>query len=347
MSERILVTGGAGYIGSHILVELAKAGHRPVVLDNLATGNAAAVAQAGLLAGMEIPLWRGDVRSAATLRRIFETWRRAGDPIRQVIHLAGMKSVPESMAAPLQYYDVNLHGSTNLVRAMLAYDARHLVFSSSATVYGAPARLPIRETAALSPCTPYGHSKRAVEQMLADVCNARADFRATVLRYFNPVGAHPSGRIGEAPAAPSSNLFPCIAQVATGLRPHLVVFGRDYPTRDGTAVRDYLHVSDLALGHVKALCGDRPGGGWRALNLGTGQGSTVMELLDAFERQAHAHIPYVTAQRRPGDVAELWADVALAEQELGWRATRSLDQMCRDGWRWQASHPDGYKEPRR
>ncbi len=344
MSERVLVTGGAGYIGSHILVELAEAGHRPVVLDNLSTGNATAVRRAGRIAGVEIPLWRGDVRSGATLRRVFETWRRAGDPIRQVIHLAGVKSVAESLAVPLKYYDVNLHGSTRLVEVMLAYDAWHLVFSSSATVYGAPRHLPITEAAHLAPCTPYGCSKRVVEQMLADVCTARPGFRATVLRYFNPVGAHASGLIGEAPAEQPTNLFPCIAQVATGKRPHLTVYGRDYDTRDGTAVRDYLHVVDLARGHAQALAQGRPRGGWRALNLGTGQGSTVMELLHAFEQQADTHIPYVMAPRRAGDVAELWADVTRAEQELGWRPSRSLPQMCRDGWRWQSRHPDGYKE---
>lgn len=336
MTDRILVTGGAGFIGSHVLVELVSAGHRPVVLDNLATGSSDAVERASRLAGTGIPLVLGDVRSRHVLERIFSHWRKAGDPVRQVIHLAGSKSVRESIAHPLAYYDVNVCGTAALLQAMLAYGVDHIVFSSSATVYGAASGLPITEEQAAHPCTPYGRSKFTVEQILADICAAQPEFHATVLRYFNPVGAHPSGLIGESLRGSPENLFPAVTQVAAGLRRRLTVFGRDYPTRDGTAVRDYLHVVDLAQGHVQALNLRQSGRGWTAINLGTGRGTTVMEMVRAFEACTGANIPYVVANRRPGDVAELWADVAKARRELGWRPERGLEEMCKDGWRWQA-----------
>jgi UDP-glucose 4-epimerase len=344
MSSRILVTGGAGYIGSHVLVELIASGHRPVVLDNLSSGSSMAVARAARLAGAEIPLVKGDVRSGHVLGRLFQACRQRGEPISGVIHLAGRKAVHESVGRPLEYYDANVVGTVNLVSAMRHFNVRRLVFSSSATVYGAPDVLPLRETHPLRPCSPYGRSKCFVEQILADVCGADPAFEAVVLRYFNPIGAHPSGRIGEAPEGEPANLFPFLTQVAARRRHHLTLYGNDYPTRDGTAVRDYLHVVDLARGHVCALdpacC--RPG--LSILNLGTGVGTTVLELVRAFEASTGAGVPLQVAPRRCGDVPQLWADAGKAERELGWKATLGIDDMCRDGWRWQRGNPCGYAE---
>ena len=327
----ILVTGGAGYIGSHTCVELAAAGYQPVILDSFATSKRSVLARLAKITGRDIELVEGDVRDRAALDRIFATRK-----YEAVIHFAGLKSVPESVARPLAYYDVNVRGSVTLAEAMAAHGVKTLVFSSSATVYGVPSSVPVAENAPLNPVSPYGRSKRMVEDALRDLAASHPAWRIALLRYFNPAGAHASGMIGDDPLAPPGNLVPALAQVASGRRERLLIFGDDYETADGTGVRDYLHVVDLALGHVSALRYlSREAPGVLTANLGTGRGTSVLEVVQAFERALGRKLPSSVAPRRAGDIACYYADPSLANARLGWRAGRSIDDMCRDAWRWQ------------
>jgi UDP-glucose 4-epimerase len=334
----VLVTGGAGYIGSHTMVELLAAGHDVVCVDNLSNSSAEAVRRVAQIAGREPAFHEVDLRDAPALRQVLESY-----PIDAVIHFAALKAVGESVARPLAYYDNNVHGTLELLAAMQRASVHRIVFSSSATVYGNPDRLPLTEEAPLRPFNPYGHSKAMVEQILRDWCAALPGASAVALRYFNPIGAHPSGTIGEDPADVPNNLFPFITQVAVGKRERLNVWGKDWDTPDGTGVRDYLHVVDLARGHVRALEAIDALAGFTPINLGTGSGTSVLQMVSAFEQANGVAIPYVIAPRRLGDIAACWADPARAEQLLQWRAERTLAQMCADGWRWQRQNPDGYR----
>jgi UDP-glucose 4-epimerase len=334
----ILVTGGLGYIGSHTCVVLAEARHELFIVDNLANSNPAALARVRELApAARIEFERADVRDRAALSRIFGARR-----IDAVVHFAGLKAVGESVQNPLAYYDNNVCGSVALLEAMQAHGVQRLVFSSSATVYGHPQQLPLTEAHALQPTNPYGRTKLMVEQIIADHAAVHAGFRHATLRYFNPAGAHPSGRIGEDPRGVPNNLFPYIARVAAGRLARLSVWGKDYATPDGTGVRDYLHVMDLARGHLAAL--DYLGSRGRSItaNLGTGRGYSVLQAVSAFERASGRRVPLDYAPRRAGDVAQCYADAALAARELGWRAELGLEDMCRDAWRWQAANPEGF-----
>jgi UDP-glucose 4-epimerase len=333
----ILVTGGTGYIGSLTCVQLIEAGHRPVILDNLANSKPVVVDRIEELSGVRPLFIEGDIRDRAALDRLL-----AEHPVEAAIHFAGLKAVGESVAKPLAYYDNNVHGTAVLLAALREAGVRTMVFSSSATVYGDAKTMPLTEDAPTSATNPYGHTKLTIEHMLMELAAAEPDWSMTLLRYFNPVGAHPSGRMGEDPQGIPNNLMPYIAQVAVGRRERLAVFGDDYPTPDGTGVRDYIHVMDLANGHLAALrhCHGRPG--THIYNLGSGQGHSVLEMLAAFGRACGRDLAYEIAPRRPGDVAACWADPAKAERELAWRTTRSLDQMCQDTWQWQSSHPNGY-----
>ena len=343
MSEmRVLVTGGAGYIGAHTLVAMLAAGQRPLVLDNFSNGSPEAVRRVERLCGTPITLVEGDIRQTGLVQALLAREARRGEPVQAVLHLAGCKAVGESVADPLKYYDNNVAGSVALLRAMRDEGVTRLVFSSSATVYGEPRSLPFTEAHPLAPANPYGRSKLMVEQMLRDLCAAEAGFGAVTLRYFNPIGAHPSGQIGESPRDVPNNLFPYITQVAVGRQPFLNVFGDDYATEDGTGVRDYLHVMDLAQGHVQALAYAAGHPGFVAVNLGTGRGTSVLELVHAFERVSQRRIPLRTGPRRPGDIERMWADPALAASLLGWHSTRGVEAMCADGWRWQQGNPRGY-----
>ncbi|MET1116917.1 MAG: UDP-glucose 4-epimerase GalE [Comamonas sp.] len=327
----ILVTGGAGFIGSHTCVELAAAGEAFVILDNFSNSQRSVLERLERITGQAPLLEQGDVRDGALLARLFAKY-----PINAVIHFAASKAVGESVARPLAYYDNNVAGTLALLQAMQQAEVRTLVFSSSATVYGEAASLPIEEHFPLSATNPYGHSKLMVEQMLADLDAAEPGaWRLARLRYFNPVGAHESGLIGEDPQDIPNNLMPFVAQVATGQRDQLRVFGGDYATVDGTGVRDYIHVTDLARGHLAALEYLRQHTGLLTVNLGTGQPVSVLEMVAGFARASGRPIPYEVVARRPGDVAQCWADPALAERLLGWRAELDLDRMCADAWRWQ------------
>ncbi|OZI23305.1 UDP-glucose 4-epimerase GalE [Bordetella genomosp. 9] len=338
----LLVTGGAGYIGSHTLIELMGAGYRPIVIDNLCNGSRAAVRRVERIVGTHIPFVEGDIRSAGLLDGLFALQERQGQPIECVLHLAGVKAVGESVRDPIKYFDNNVSGTVALLSAMRDHGIRRLVFSSSATVYGVPRFLPFTEEHPLHPTNPYGRSKLIVEQMLQDACAADAEFSAVTLRYFNPIGAHPSGLIGENPRDVPNNLFPFITQVAVGRQPHLKVFGNDYDTEDGTGVRDYLHVMDLAAGHVRAVDYSLRHAGFVAVNLGTGKGTSVMELVRTFERVNGLRIPCRIEPRRPGDVDRVWADASLARRLLNWQTSHGVESMCQDGWRWQQSNPEGY-----
>lgn len=333
----ILVTGGAGYIGAHTVVELLQAGHEVVVLDNLVNGSREALHRVETITGRGVRFIEGDVRDRALLDRLF-----AKHPIEAVIHFAGLKAVGESVETPLAYYDTNMNGALVLCQAMAAAGVFKLVFSSSATVYGPDAPVPYVETLPRGrTANPYGSSKAMVEQLLEDQCRADARWSVVLLRYFNPIGAHPSGLIGEDPRGMPNNLMPFIAQVAVGRRPALAIFGDDYPTQDGTCVRDYLHVMDLAAGHVASLASlEKPG--VHRYNLGTGQGVSVLELVRTFETVTGQRVPYRVAPRRDGDLAAFWADAGKAARELGWRAERNLAEMLGDTWRWQARNPSGY-----
>ncbi|MFT3812783.1 MAG: UDP-glucose 4-epimerase GalE [Acidovorax sp.] len=338
MSNTILVTGGAGFIGSHTCVALIAAGYAPLVLDNLSNSDVRVLDRVERIAGQR-PGWiEGDVRDRALLDRVFAQHRIAG-----VIHFAGLKAVGDSVTDPLGYYDNNVHGTWVLAQAMEAAGVHALVFSSSATVYGETDQLPLAEDAPCSPTNPYGRSKRIVEETLGDWQLAHPHWRIALLRYFNPVGAHESGLIGEHPQGKPNNLMPFVAQVAVGLRERLMVHGNDYPTPDGTGVRDYVHVMDLAEGHVAALRKVQQAPGLLTLNLGTGVGHSVLQVVHAFERASGRAVPYTVGPRRPGDVPANWADPTRAAEVLGWRARRGLDAMCADSWRWQQGNPQGYE----
>ena len=333
----ILVTGGAGYIGSHACLELLRAGREVVVVDNLCNSNEESLRRVRVLAGRDLTFHRADLRDAAALEQIF-----AATPIDSVIHFAGLKAVGESVERPLLYWDNNVVGTIRLLEAMVRHRVKTLVFSSSCTVYGDPASVPIREDFPTSAVNPYGMTKLTIERMLSDLHRADPSWDIALLRYFNPAGADPSGQIGEDPNGIPSNLVPYITQVAVGKLEALRVYGDNYPTRDGTGVRDYIHVIDLALGHLAAL--DKLAGhpGVVTCNLGTGKGYSVLEILRAFERTTARSIPHQITARRPGDVAEAWADPTRARTELGWVAKRGLEEMCADAWRWQTQNPGGY-----
>ncbi|PWF49188.1 UDP-glucose 4-epimerase GalE [Massilia glaciei] len=337
MPQTILVTGACGYIGAHTCVELLAAGYRLVALDNLSNGSREALRRVERLGGRAVPFVEADVRDRAALDAVL-----AAHPVEAVIHFAGLKAVAESLAQPLRYYQDNVAGSVALLEAMAAAGVKRLLFSSSATVYGDPAAVPVGEAAPLGATNPYGRSKLMVEQIIGDLVGSTPGWRAGVLRYFNPVGAHASGLIGEDPRGVPANLLPFIAQVAAGRRERLTVHGGDYPTADGTGVRDYIHVADLARGHTAALARlfARPGS--FTLNLGTGRGHSVLEVVRAFERASGRPVPYRIAARRPGDVAACYAAAGAAHKLLGWRAQRDLHAMCADLWRWQSANPDGY-----
>jgi UDP-glucose 4-epimerase len=333
----ILVTGGAGYIGSHTCLELLNAGYAVTVVDNLANSSAASLERVMQLTGKTLAFHRVDLLDRAALDAVF-----AQAPVDAVIHFAGLKAVGESVAMPLRYYHNNITGTLALCEVMAARGVNALVFSSSATVYGEASRVPITEEFPLQPTNPYGRTKLMIEEILRDLHTADPAWNIAILRYFNPVGAHPSGLIGEDPNGIPNNLVPYIAQVAVGKLPELRIFGGDYPTTDGTGVRDYIHVVDLALGHLKALekLATRPG--VVTHNLGTGQGYSVLEMHAAFERACGKPIPYRIVARRPGDSAISYADPARANRELNWTAMRNIDEMCADVWRWQSANPDGY-----
>ncbi|MEY1661693.1 UDP-glucose 4-epimerase GalE [Isoalcanivorax beigongshangi] len=335
----VLVTGGAGYIGSHTVLQLLEAGWHVHVLDNFANSDAEALRRVQQLVPDGHLSWTaGDMADTALVTQLL------GDTRPQaVLHFAGLKAVGESVAEPLRYYRVNVGGTLSVLEAMQTTGVRQLVFSSSATVYGIPEQLPLTEQAALGVTNPYGATKLHIEQMLRDLHRAEPDFRIALLRYFNPVGAHPSGRIGEAPQGTPNNLMPYIAQVAAGLRPALTVYGDDYPTPDGTGVRDYIHVMDLAAGHLAALQALQNGDGELIVNLGTGRGYSVLEMAKAFEVASGRPVPLTISARRAGDVAACYADPSFARQALGWEAQRSLTDMCRDHWHWQHSNPHGYR----
>jgi len=333
----ILLTGGAGYIGSHTCIAFVEAGYTPVILDNFDNSHPAVLERLQEITGRAIPCETGDVRDTARLEDVLR--RRQ---VAAVVHFAGAKAVGESVAQPLKYFSNNICGTVSLLQAMQAAGCRTLVFSSSATVYGDPASVPIIENFPVAHTNPYGHSKLVCEEMLNAVRKADANWRIGTLRYFNPVGAHPSGRIGEDPAGPPNNLVPYVSQVAAGRRPFLSVYGNDYDTPDGTGVRDYIHVQDLAEGHVAALKALVEQERSFTVNLGTGSGHSVLEVVRAFEQASGRPVPFRFAPRRPGDVAQCYADPSLAQGLLGWRAARTLPQMCADAWRWQSANPDGY-----
>ncbi len=334
---RVLVTGGAGYIGSHTCVELLQAGWEVSVVDNLSNSREESLRRVRELTGRELSFAKLDLLDRERLREVF---RRAS--FDAVIHFAGLKAVGESVTIPLRYYHNNITGTLVLCEVMAEHGVRDLVFSSSATVYGDPHAVPIREDFPLGATNPYGRSKLMIEEILRDLHRAEPAWNIALLRYFNPVGAHPSGRIGEDPNGIPNNLLPYLSQLAVGKLPELRVFGDDYPTPDGTGVRDYLHVVDLAVGHLKALEKLRTNPGAEVWNLGTGRGYSVLEMAAAFERAAGRRIPYRVVDRRPGDIAVCYADPAKAAAELGWTASRGLEEMVADTWRWQAANPEGY-----
>lgn len=338
MSKRVLVTGGAGYIGSHTVVELLQAGFEVVVLDNLCNSSMESLRRVETVAGRRPVFVEGDVRDAELLARIFDS-----EPIDAVIHFAGLKAVGESVEKPLDYYDNNVGGTVALCRAMADAGVFRIVFSSSATVYGEQDVAPYHEDLPTGrTANPYGRSKLMVEEVLGDLARSDGRWSVGLLRYFNPVGAHESGRIGEDPRGIPNNLLPYIAQVAMGRLEKLSIFGGDYPTRDGTGVRDYIHVVDLARGHLAALDFLAERTGVFTWNLGTGRGYSVLEMVRAFENASGRAVPYEIVARRPGDIAECWSDPSKAARELGWKAERGLEQMMADTWRWQSMNPEGY-----
>lgn len=337
---QVLVSGGAGYIGSHTVVQLVAAGHDVIVVDDFSNAKPTVMGRLEALTGGPVPMQACDLTDVDKTEKLF-----ADNTIDAVIHFAGYKAVGESVAKPLEYYTNNLGTTFALLRAMARHDVHKLVFSSSATVYGAEPELPMTEGLPTSATNPYGWTKVMIEQVLTDVAASDPRWRIAALRYFNPVGAHPSGLIGEDPSGVPNNLMPYVAQVAVGRREKLSVFGDDYDTPDGTGVRDYIHVDDLAAGHVAAL--ERIGATDDAMsvwNLGTGQGVSVLEVIKAFERASGRPIPYEIAPRRPGDIAASYADPTRANRELGWRATKTIDDMCADTWRWQSGNPQGYPD---
>ncbi|OED43180.1 UDP-glucose 4-epimerase GalE [Endozoicomonas sp. (ex Bugula neritina AB1)] len=334
---KILVTGGAGYIGSHTCVELLNENYDIVVLDNLSNSSKESLNRVQKITGKTVEFVNGDIRDKALLNTLFSEHN-----IDAVIHFAGMKAVGESVEIPLTYYDNNVYGTLTLLEAMKAANVKTIVFSSSATVYGDPASLPIKEDFPTSATNPYGRSKLMVEEMMRDLAKSDSSWRIALLRYFNPVGAHPSGLIGEDPNDIPNNLMPYVSQVAIGKLENLSVFGNDYPTKDGTGVRDYIHVVDLAVGHIRAIEKLRTTTGAHAWNLGLGTGYSVLEMVAAFEKASERPVPYKIVPRRAGDIAACYADPEKAFKELGWQAEKGLEDMVADGWRWQSQNPEGY-----
>ena len=336
---KILVTGGAGYIGSHTTLELLKAGYDVVVVDNLCNSSKKSLDRVAKLAGRAPKFYKVDIRDAKKFEKVFEAEGKFG----AAIHFAALKAVGESTQIPLKYYNNNLGGTFTLLDLMAKHGCKNIVFSSSATVYGQPKSVPIREDFPTPGCTnAYGWTKLMMEQVFKDVQKADPEWNVILLRYFNPIGAHESGMIGEDPAGIPNNLLPYVAQVAVGRLKKLSVFGNDYPTPDGTGVRDYIHVVDLAIGHVKAIDKLKKKPGLKVYNLGTGHGYSVLQIVKAFEKASGRPVPYVIKPRRPGDIAECWADPSLAAKELGWKAKRGIEEMCADAWRWQSQNPWGY-----
>ena len=337
---KILVTGGAGYIGSHTCVELIESGYTPIVYDNLSNSSTVALDRVKTITGQEVTFVEGDIRDSETLQQVIKSHK-----IEAVIHFAGLKAVGESVEKPLMYYDNNVSGSVKLLEAMQACDVKNIIFSSSATVYGDPASVPILEDFPISATNPYGQSKLMVEEILRDVYTSDDSWNISLLRYFNPVGAHESGLIGEDPSDIPNNLMPYISGVAVGRYEKLSVFGSDYPTHDGSGVRDYIHVVDLAKGHVKALQAfSNPAvDGLFTVNLGTGIGYSVLDMVDAFASASSKEVAYQVVDRRPGDIACCYADPSLAEKLLGWKAEKDIKAMCEDTWRWQSNNPNGYR----
>jgi UDP-glucose 4-epimerase len=336
---KVLVTGGTGYIGSHTCVELIKSGYEIVVVDNLYNSSLEVLKRIKKLTGVEIPFYKEDVRDRAALTQIFEQHL-----IDAVFHFAGLKAVGESVEKPIEYYDNNVGGTFILAEVMQKFDCKTFVFSSSATVYGDPDIVPIKEDSLLSATNPYGRSKLMIEEFLQDIFVAVDGWQIALLRYFNPVGAHKSGLIGEDPSDIPNNLIPYISQVAIGKFKKLHVFGGDYDTPDGTGVRDYIHVVDLAKGHIKVLQALENKSQVLTVNLGTGNGYSVLDMIKAFEKASGKEVPYQIVDRRPGDIATCYADPAYAEERLGWKAEYKLDEMCEDTWRWYSQNPDGYSK---
>ena len=337
---QILVTGGAGYIGSHTIILLIEAGYDVLIYDNFCNSSRESIKRVEKITGKKVPFIEGDIREREALRHLFESHN-----IDAVIHFAGLKAVGESVEKPLKYYDYNIYGSIVLLETMEEFGCKSIVFSSSATVYGDPATTPIREDFPLSATNPYGRSKLFIEEMLRDLYLSDHEWHIVLLRYFNPVGAHPSGLIGEDPNGIPNNLMPFIAQTAVGKREHLNVFGNDYDTPDGTGVRDYIHVVDLAQGHIDALKKINSFNSVMTINLGTGKGYSVLEVIEAFKKASGRDVPYVIAPRRSGDIATCYADPSYAKEILGWEATKNIEEMCEDHWRWQSNNPDGYRSP--
>ncbi len=337
----ILVTGGAGYIGSHTVLTLLEKGYEVVVFDNLSNSCEEAIKRVEKLAGKSVKFYEADMLNRCAMNKIFDE----NPNITAVIHFAGLKAVGESVAKPIEYYNNNIGGTLSLLEAMKAHGCKNIIFSSSATVYGTPDELPITEKSPKGQCTnPYGWTKSMIEQILTDVHTSDNEWNVILLRYFNPIGAHASGLIGEDPQGIPNNLVPYIAQVAVGRREHLNVYGDDYDTHDGTGVRDYIHVVDLAMGHVKALEKvDKMQGGVKIYNLGTGKGYSVLDVLHAYEKACGKTLPYVVGPRRPGDIDASYSDPSLAREELGWSAEFDIEEMCRDSWNWQSNNPNGYK----
>ncbi|MDY4997468.1 MAG: UDP-glucose 4-epimerase GalE [Bacteroidaceae bacterium] len=337
---KILLTGGAGYIGSHTIIELDKAGYSVVVVDNLYNSNPKALERVGEIIGKQIPFYKADIRDAEALTKVFEAEKPDA-----VIHFAGLKAVGESVSKPLEYYHNNMTGTFTLLDVMRNHGCKNIIFSSSATVYGDPAIIPITEACPKGHCTnPYGQTKSMLEEVLMDVQKADNEWNVVILRYFNPIGAHQSGRIGENPNGIPNNLMPYITQVAIGRRPELGVFGDDYDTHDGTGVRDYIHVCDLAAGHVSALKAIQRNCGLGIYNLGTGHGYSVLDVVKAFEKANGVPVKYSIKPRRPGDIATCYCDPTKAKDELGWEAQYGIEEMCRDSWNWQKNNPNGYDE---
>ncbi len=337
--SRILVTGGAGFIGSHTVVELQQAGYDVVVMDNLCNASEKSLERVKAITGKEVPFYKVDIRDREGMNAIFEK-----EEISAVIHFAGLKAVGESVQKPWEYYDNNITGTLTLVDVMRQHNCKNIIFSSSATVYGNPAFIPITEECPKGQCTnPYGWTKSMLEQILSDMQKADPEWNVILLRYFNPIGAHKSGTMGENPNGIPNNLMPYITQVAVGKLKELGVFGNDYDTPDGTGVRDYIHVVDLAVGHVKALKKIEEKAGLKIYNLGTGHGYSVLDIVKNFEEANGVKIPYVIKPRRAGDIATCYADASLAKRELGWEAQNGIREMCEDSWRWQKNNPNGYE----
>lgn len=338
---KVLVTGGAGYIGSHTCVELLEAGYDVVSLDNLYNSSEKAVERVKEITGKDMTFYKADILDASALNEIFST-----EKIDCVIHFAGLKAVGESVAKPLEYYKNNIAGTLTLCEVMRRHNVKNIIFSSSATVYGDPAFVPITEECPKgTPTNPYGWTKSMLEQILTDLHTADPDWNVILLRYFNPIGAHKSGKIGEDPKGIPNNLLPYVAQVAIGKLEFVGVFGNDYDTPDGTGVRDYIHVVDLAVGHVKAIDKIKEKPGVKIYNLGTGKGYSVLDVIQAFGKACGHDIPYRIKPRRPGDIATCYSDASLAKKELGWEARYGIEEMCADSWRWQSQNPDGYQKP--